>query len=140
MLIRTAKPEDAEPIHNLSRELCYQPSLEKIRNNIIRFLDCDDQEIFVAEIDNVVGWMHVSLVEPLESLPFVELRGIVVNKSFRKQGIGTALINASQQWAREMRCTKVRIRTNIKRSETRKYYNNLGFESVKTQEVFELKI
>ena len=140
MMIRMAKLNDARSIHELSKELGYKPSLEKIKNNIFRFIECDYQEIFVAESDHIIGWMHVSLVEPLESLPFVELRGIVVNKNFRKQGIGTKLINASKEWAREKGCTKVRIRTNLKRTETREYYNNLGFESIKTQEVFELKI
>ena len=123
MIIRSAKLEDIESIVSLSQELGYDPSFEGIKNKIIKFSSNEDQEIYVAEINEVVGWIHISLVEPLESNAFVELRGIVVNKDHRRKGIGTELIKIAGKWGIEKGFCRIRIRTNIKRLETREYYS-----------------
>jgi GNAT superfamily N-acetyltransferase len=137
IVFRIAKLYDAESIVSLSGELGYQPTLEEIKNRIERFSSRDEQEIFVAEYNEVVGWMHISLVEPLESKPFAELRGIVVNEDYRCKRIGTKLIEKAESWAKSKGCNRIRIRVNIKRIETREYYKKIGFTSKKTQEVFE---
>ncbi len=137
MVIRVAQLNDAESIVSLSKELGYLSTLEEIKNRIIRFSSSDEQEIFVAEYNGVVGWIHISIVEPLESTPFVEIRGIVVNEDYRGKGTGTKLIEKAESWAKSKGCNRIRIRTNIKRIETREYYKKIGFTSKKTQEVFE---
>lgn len=141
MTIRIANLKDAESITSLSDELGYNPTSEQIKSKIVRFSSNENDQIYIAEENKqVVGWMHISLVEPLESVQFVEVRGIVVDKNYRGQGIGSQLIKFAEKWANEKQCNKVRIRTNIMRIETRDYYSKLGFKSMKTQEVFEKKL
>ena len=132
--------EHIESIIELTKELGYSVTREEIENKIKKFSSSLTEKVLIAEIDRVVGWMHVSLVEPLESKAFIEIRGIVVNSEYRKQGIGTKLIQAAEKWGKEKGCKKIRIRTNVKRTETRKYYSNLNYKSIKTQEVFEKEI
>lgn len=132
--------EDIETIIELTKELGYTVTREEIKDKIKKFSNSLTEKVLIAEIDKIVGWMHVSLVEPLESKAFVEIRGIVVKEEYRKQGIGTKLIQAAEKWGKEKGCKKIRIRTNIKRNETRKYYSNLNYKSIKTQEVFEKEI
>jgi GNAT superfamily N-acetyltransferase len=106
--------------------------------NRLRRISADSgEEVYVAEYKTVIGWMHISFIEPLESNPFVEIRGIVVRREFRGKGAGTKLIQKAEQWAKSKGCSRIRIRTNIVRIETREYYRRLGFISKKTQEVFE---
>ena len=138
--IREAKVDDILSIVELTKELGYNLTKEEIKNKIKKFSLNLVEKIFVAEYEYVIGWMHISLVEPLESKSFVEIRGIVVKEELRKKGIGTTLIQTAENWAREKGCKKLRVRTNIKREETRKYYRNLNFISKKTQEVFEKEI
>ena len=138
--IREANYDDIDSIVELTKELGYQIKKEEVRRKLKKFELSLAEKIFVAELEDVVGWMHISLVEPLESEAFGEIRGIVVNQKYRKRGIGTELLRIAEKWTKEKDCKKLRIRTNIKREETRKYYNNLGFISKKTQEVFEKKV
>ena len=138
--IRKAEIDDIEPVMFLSKELGYNPEKSEVENKLNKSDLNPDEEIYVAGNDKVIGWMHISLVEPLESSSFVEIRGIVVNQEYRKKGIGTKLIETAEKWAKEKGCKKLRVRTNIIREETRKYYRDLNFTSKKTQEVFEKEI
>lgn len=138
--IRKAVAEDAGLIVLLAKELGYDASLKEIETRITKINSSKTEEIYIAEYDKVVGWMHISVVEPLESAAFIEIRGIVVNKEHRRKGIGTLLIKTAENHAREAGIKKVRIRTNIKREETRTYYRHLNYIPIKTQEVFEKKI
>jgi GNAT superfamily N-acetyltransferase len=138
--IRKARLDDAEAIALLSKDLGYEPHKDEIVRKLQKFELNPGEEIFVAEFEKVVGWMHISLVEPLESDPFAEIRGIVVAEEYRRKGIGTKLIQSAEEWTRRKNCKKIRIRINIKREDTRKYYRNLNFTSLKLQEVFEKKI
>lgn len=138
--IRTAEPIDAESLVSLSRELGYLVTPDKIISKLKSISNNDEEEVFVAQYEDVIGWMHIALSEPLESPGFVEIKGIVVNEQYRGRGIGTELINTAVEWAKDKKCGKLRVRTNIKRTETRKYYKKAGFDSKKIQEVFEMVI
>jgi len=138
--IREVREEDSESIAALTEELGYYETNEEIKNKINKFSKNLSEKIFVAEYESVIGWMHISYVEPLESKPFVEIKGIVIKREYRNNGIGTKLIHKAEVWAKDSGCKKIRVRTNIKRAETIKYYKNLKFVSLKTQEVFEKEI
>lgn len=88
----------------------------------------------------IIGWMHIALTKALESRSFVEIRGIVVKEKHRGKGAGTKMIQTAEKWTREKGINRLRIRTNITREETREYYRNMGFISLKKQEVFEKEI
>lgn len=138
--IRNARQNDADAIVSLTEELGYRQTVKEIKEKVARISIDPEQKIFIAEADKTLGWMHVALTEPLESQPFVEIRGIVVSKENRGKGVGTILIQTAEQWTRDIGCKWLRIRTNITRKETREYYKKLGFISQKTQEVFEKEI
>ena len=138
--IRGAKIEDFNSIMILTKELGYEITEIEVKNKLDRINNNETEKVLVAEYDQVIGWMHLSLVEPLESKSFVEIRGIVVKKEYRNRGIGTELISNAEEWADEMGCEKIRIRMNVKRLETRMYYQNLNFVSIKKQEVFEKEL
>jgi len=136
MRIRKARLNDTDLILALTKELGYHSTAEEIKARIKRISRDSKQDIIVAENDKVIGWMHIALTEPLESNSFVEIRGIVVKEEFREKGVGTKLIKRAEMWARGKGCSYIRIRTNISRTATRKYYRKLGFILKKTQEVY----
>ena len=141
LLLRKATVEDSESIVLLTYELGYQATKSEIINRLSKIKYSAVEEVIVAEYNyKVVGWMHISLVEPLESNPFVEIRGLVVSEAYRRKGIGTKLIISAEEWARDNGIKRLRVRTNIVREETRQYYRKLSFVSKKTQEVFEKEI
>ncbi len=141
LIIRRATTEDSEVISGLSRQLGYPAKATTIRKRLSKLLDSDAHQVFVAVIDNtLVGWIHGFYSLQVESDPFVEIGGLVVHEKHRKKGIGTALITAIDAWAKEKECAKLRVRSNVVRKESQRFYEKLWFVLNKKQNVFDRKL
>ena len=135
--IRKAKKSDAVALARLSGELGYPTTTSEMESRFDKLFSKSDHDIYVAELDTIVGWIHVAVIQSLESNPFVEICGLVVAELHRGTGIGTQLVAMAESWAQEKGYNHIRVRTNILREETRKFYIQVGFQSKKTQEVFD---
>ena len=135
--IRKVKISNSVALAKLSGELGYPTTTEEMESRFDKVLSIPDNGIYVAELDSIVGWIHVALIQTLESNAFVEICGIVVSESHRGSGIGTRLIAVAESWAREKECYQLRVRTNIVREKTRMFYQQVGFQLKKTQDVFD---
>jgi GNAT superfamily N-acetyltransferase len=135
--IRKAIKSDAAVLAALSEELGYPTSSQQIEDRLDKLSIKSDNGIYVAELDSIVGWIHVAIIQSLESNPFVEICGLVVAEPYHGRGIGTRLVAMAESWAREKGYNHIRVRTNVLREETRKFYRQVGFQSRKTQEVFD---
>jgi GNAT superfamily N-acetyltransferase len=139
--IRQVTPADAVTITNLSSQLGYPLTVEQIQLNIQAILQSRDHDCFVAVSDDkAVGWIGVAQTILIESLPYCEINGLVIDESYRGKGIGKALIEKAKQWAKEKDNSKIKLRCNIIRTETHLFYQHLGFKDVKKQTNFELDI
>lgn len=138
--IRTAKQSDAKALALLSAELGYPATARQMNDRLAHFKSDPRHGIFVAEIDDVVGWIQVSVIESLESGSFTEILGLVVAKSHHSQGIGTLLVSTAEAWARKKKCARIRVRTNRVRVQAQKFYTKLGYSLKKTQHVFDKTI
>jgi GNAT superfamily N-acetyltransferase len=135
--IREAKITDLVALAKLSGELGYPTTLTEMENRFAKLSAKSDNGIYIAELDSIVGWIHVAIIQSLESNPYVEICGLVVAELHRGMGIGTQLVAKAESWAQEKGYNQIRVRTNILREETRKFYRQVGFQSKKTQEVFD---
>ena len=137
LIIRNAKASDAVALAKLSGEFGYPTTTAEMKRRFKELFSKSYHGLFVAEVDSIVGWIHVSLIQSLESDSFAEIRGLVVAESHRGSGIGTQLVAKAEGWAQEKGCCRIRVRTNIKRKKAGIFYRRLGFQSKKTQEVFD---
>jgi GNAT superfamily N-acetyltransferase len=135
--IRKAKKSDASLLAILSGELGYPTTTAEMESRLEILFSKSDNGIYVAELDSLVGWIHVAIIQSLESNPFVEICGLVVAESQRGKGIGTRLVEMAESWVQEKGYNHIRVRTNVLRKETRRFYKQVGFQSKKTQEVFD---
>ncbi|MBK6915140.1 MAG: GNAT family N-acetyltransferase [Ignavibacteriales bacterium] len=135
--IREAMKSDTAALAALSGELGYPVTLLQMEGRYDKLSTKSDNCIYVAELDSIVGWIHIAVIQSLESNPFVEICGLVVAESHRGTGIGTRLIAMVESWARENGYNHIRVRTNVLREETRRFYGQVGFQPKKTQEVFD---
>jgi len=87
-----------------------------------------------------VGWIHVLKAIRIESKPFIEIGGLVIDKNYRKQGIGKLLVNKARVWTKENHIDKLRVRCNRKRADAHQFYQAIGFIESKEQKVFEANI
>ena len=137
LIIREAKKTDAVALAKLSGDLGYPTTTTEMESRFDKLFSKSDNGIYVAKLDSIVGWIHVSVIQSLESNPFVEICGLVVAESYRGKGIGTQLVSMAERWAQEKGYNQIRVRTNILREESRRFYKQVGFQSKKTQEVFD---
>jgi GNAT superfamily N-acetyltransferase len=70
----------------------------------------------------------------------VEIGGLVVSKAVQRIGIGSRLVGAAEQWARGIGAEFVSVRSNINRAESHPFYQKLGYEMKKTQQVYRKRL
>ncbi len=88
----------------------------------------------------VAGWLHAFVYRPLESEACVEIAGLVVDERRRSSGVGRALMQHAEDWARSQGLHAVYLRSNIIRSDAHAFYEKLGYQRIKTQHAFRKKL
>jgi predicted N-acetyltransferase YhbS len=135
--IRPARPSDAGEIAQLTTELGYELTEALASERLSRILSRSDQQFFVASADaRVVGWVHVVLAEYVDAEAFVVIGGLVVSANHRRLGIGRALMDRAEQWAREQECSIVRLSSSATRAAAHRFYEAIGYTNIKTQYSF----
>jgi GNAT superfamily N-acetyltransferase len=115
----------------------YESDTSVVAERLSRILLRPDQQFFVAEFDGrLVGWLHAVVSEYVELETFVVISGLVVDKSHRRQGIGTLLMKHAEDWARSQGCSVVRLWSSAGRTVAHDFYQRLGYMKIKTQYSF----
>ncbi len=139
--IRSATSDDAKAIADLSLQLGYSISEVETISNIQWLSKSKHDIIYVAILDSsVVGWIHVLYSVRVESKPFCEIAGLVVDETVRGNGIGRSLIEEAMEWSRHTSAETLRVRTNIIRTEAHKFYEGFGFTLGKQQRVYGISL
>jgi GNAT superfamily N-acetyltransferase len=135
--IRIAVESDAPAIAELTAQLGYDVSADDVAARLARILSRDNERFFVAVADNrVCGWVHAVVADYVDVEAFVLIGGLVVDRTRRRQGIGRALLNHAEAWAREQGCSLVRLTSSSTRTKAHRFYEELGYSNVKTQYSF----
>lgn len=141
IILREAALEDAEAMRNLSEQLGYDTTVSETAERLKAVMADEMHCAFVAVADgNVVGWIHGFYTIRIESAPYVEIGGLVVNTNGRGAGVGRKLVEQVMEWSKQRSITKIRVRTNTARHETHQFYQKTGFTETKEQKVFDLKL
>ncbi len=137
--IREASIGDIESINIVSSYLGYETSSrDESRKRLEDILTskCDFVWVYL-ENNKIVAWLHLFIALRLASPKFAEIGGLVVDKSYRRSGIGRKLVRKAMQWSKQNKLP-LRVRCNSKRDEANKFYESLGFTNKKIQKVHEL--
>jgi GNAT superfamily N-acetyltransferase len=135
--IRRANNSDAARLAVLSGELGYPTTTSEMRRRLRRIMPKDDDLVLVAESGReVIGWLHLTVCEQLESPVFAEVNGLIVAEGHRSAGAGGKLLEAGEVWARKKRCAIMHVRSNVIRERAHAFYQRQGFEHYKTSKVF----
>jgi GNAT superfamily N-acetyltransferase len=141
IIIRLAVATDAVTISKLSAQLGYSVTVEKATEQIVAVSNSANDAAFIAILnDEIVGWVHVFHTIRLESNSFCEIGGLVIDSKHRGKGIGKALIEQAKKWTTGKDVHTLKVRSNVVREEASKFYIQLGFKTIKQQQVFEIDI
>lgn len=137
--IRLATSEDAEAIALQAEQLGYSVSQQAVQERL-KHLDVNSNHaLYVADISNnlIVGWIHVYARESLLAGRVAEIGGLIVDQNHRGQGVGRLLLQQAEQWAHKQDCRRMIVRSNTVREAAHHFYKRVGYQSFKTQLVFD---
>ena len=139
LYFRNLKIEDSEAITSLSKQLGYPGTRLETETRINALLIHPDHCAFVAVMEQtIIGWIHGFYTIRLQSEPFLEIGGLVVDENYRNQQVGRKLVEQVKEWGIKKGVSKLRVRCQTKRTETHRFYQKIGFTQTKEQKVFDL--
>jgi len=139
--IRAITEKDAESVAGLSTQLGYESNIEQTLFRIRQINNSNENCAYVAVFENkTVGWIHGFYTLRIESDPFIEIGGLVVDAAYRNLKIGKKLIDSVKLWAKQHQVKKLKVRCNTKRIESHQFYARVGFKENKRQIAFEMDL
>ncbi len=136
--IRPPRPDDAAPVAALSGELGYPASAARLATHLQQLLAREDHYVRIAvdDEDQPVGWIHAHETMALESGAWGEIMGLVVSTHARRRGVARALVQDVEGWVRSRGLEVIKVRSNAIRAESHPFYEQLGYERIKSQHVY----
>ncbi len=138
MQITEMQPNDLEQVAALASQLGYSCSLNDLRRRYGLIQPRPSHALLVAKKGTqVLGWIHLTIETPsLLGEPRADVSGLVVDEACRGRGIGKALLQAGEAWAKSKGLSLVRIRTNTKRTDAHRFYGREGYAIQKSWHLF----
>ena len=136
--IRRAVAGDASSIAQLSATLGYDAEPAVIAGRLRAMADSNADLIIVAldSSSDVVGWLQAHASHIIESGFRVEITGLIVFPGQRRHGVGRALVDEAERWAKAVAAEAIVVRSNVQRVESHAFYPALGYSATKTQNVY----
>ena len=132
--IRSAALPDAPALGRLMTQLGYPATESELARRLARVIPTPGHTVLVAVLDGQpTGLAHGALLPLLEDEGSAHLLALVVDAAHRGHGIGGRLVAAIAAWAEAAGAVRVVVRSNIVRTRTHAFYENLGFGRTKTQ-------
>ena len=142
MRVRSAVPADAAAVARLSGQLGYPVAVQALTTRLQSLIASEEQAVYVATdaTGEVVGWIHGAEQLLVESGTRCEILGLVVDEAVRRGGIGRRLVQAVEQWALARGLPEVSVRSAVSRAESHPFYEQLGYDRVKSQHVYRKRL
>lgn len=141
--IRPATPADSGAIAALYSTSGYPASPSTMQIRLGRVITDPAHAVLVAELTGtreIAGAVHVGLYPILDADDAAQILGVIVSEKHQRNGIGRALLERAERWARERHCTTVFLRTNVLRTDAQSFYARLGYLNDRTQFMFQKKL
>ena len=138
LLIRRAEEGDVKSLASLAGQLGYPMQTSEVEKQFFLLAKTEGHAVFVAELPGhgIVGWIQMMPRQLLYSPGLTEIGGLVVDAEQRRKGLGRALIQAGERWAKDQGYSRIVVRSNAVRKEAHDFYPSLGYSPVKTQKVY----
>jgi GNAT superfamily N-acetyltransferase len=138
MIVRPMREEDAAEVARLCRQLGYPCSADDAVRRLSTIAPDESHCAYVAEASDgrIVGWVHVFGSKLLISDHTAEIGVLVVEATNRGQGVGRALMDHAERWARTRGCTEIWLRSHVRREDAHAFYTQLGYSLHGTSYVF----
>ena len=136
--IRMMKDSDVAAVCKLSKQLGYELNDGQFFGRLSLLAQSKNHSLWVMDSEKmgVAAWMHLERTDRLVCAPRLEIRALVVDEKFRKQGLGKRFVLYAESVARTDNLNEVFLTSNIIREETHAFYERAGYRRVKTSHAF----
>ena len=136
-ITRLAIENDAVALARLGETLAGEALDEATRiNNLQSILSSSHDRLWVLEQGGeLVAYLHAVQMTRLASPPFIEIVGLVVSPTARRQGYAAQLLQQVETWAGDLGLS-LRVRCREDREQGNEFYRALGFSLSKRQNVY----
>lgn len=137
--IRPAKHSDIEKLIELLRVLfsieedfAFNEKNQRLGLDMM-IKDSENRCILVAEFENqVIGMISgQTLISTAEGGVSVLVEDVVIDETFRRQGIGRELLKAMESWAIEKGARRLQLLADINNSSALTFYNKLNWKKTR---------
>lgn len=134
-MVKQAELSDLYDIAELAFELWPEHTIDELKDEMEEFISDKDNVIFLHfDGDIATGFAQCALrtdyVEGTETSPVGYLEGIFVRAERRQDGIGTELLEACEDWARQNGCTEFASDCELSNDDGFSFHIRSGFSAV----------
>ena len=138
MEIRECLNSDYQRIYEINRDAFgYEYPISKTQSRLSEILGRQTDKLYVACVDDiVVGYIHGSDYECTYSDSLKNIMAIAVDEMYCEKGVGRALLDAIEDWAKRCKCSGVRLVSGFERTIAHEFYLHCGYTLRKQQKNF----
>lgn len=127
--VRPVAEADHAAIARLLDELGYPATPDEVAARLARVAGGEDYAAYVAQVDGqVAGFLGLQRGWGYEhERPFARILTLVVDTRVRRRGVGAALVEFADAWARERGAWVLMLTTNVRREDAQRFYESMGF-------------
>jgi GNAT superfamily N-acetyltransferase len=129
LIVRDARANDADALARLCTQLGYPTSSEAMPLRVARLGQDPNARALVAEQDNIViglATIHLRFTMNHEA-PIAQLTMLVVDEANRTHGVGRALVQTAEAWAKERGSHRINVTTALHRADAHAFYERLSY-------------
>ena len=130
--IREAEMTDIFALTELMNELGYDTTIDEMKIRFTSIQNHEDYKTFIAtsntQVVGMVGMTKNYFYE--QNGIYIRVVALVINYGFRQNGIGRKLMEASENWAREVGADTILLNCGNREERTiaQQFYQTLGYQ------------
>jgi [ribosomal protein S18]-alanine N-acetyltransferase len=124
MQLRSFRPSDLDTLHEIDHA-CFPPAISYSRDDLASFINQDRSETWIAEQDGRIAGFLVADRQPPRAGHIITLDVVL---ACRRQGIGTLLMDAAEEWVRKQGLQLVYLETGADNVTAQRFYVRRGYE------------
>ena len=126
--VRDADAGDADALARLCGQLGYPSSAAAVLQRLERLVRSGARALVATSGGDVIGLATVHLRSMINhEAPLAQLTLLVVDEERRSQGVGRALVDEAEAWARAQGCRRIIVTTALHRMGAHAFYERIGY-------------
>jgi GNAT superfamily N-acetyltransferase len=130
IVVRHAVAADTDDMARLCKQLGYPSAASAVPARLERIGTDPNARVFVAlSAKAIVGLATVHLRHTINhDVPIAQLTLLVVDEANRTRGVGRALVEAAERFAREQGSNRINVTTALDRAGAHAFYERIGYK------------